>query len=373
MNLKLTCTLPSSVISYEIEIEPGYLNHSEKLVAELKKQGSQVAIITGEMIAPLYANKLLDTLKAAGLKVHLFSFKTGEEYKTRETKTRLEDQLLDKGFGRDTCIIAMGGGVVTDLVGYLAATYCRGVPLITFPTSLLAMVDACVGGKTGVNTPYGKNLIGSTYQPKKVIIDPHVLSTLPIERLREGAVEMIKHGLIADVAYFEFLEKHTQQLLALDSKTVEKGIFESCRIKKEIVEQDEKENGKRRLLNAGHTVGHALERLTHYSLSHGEAVAIGLLVESHMAMQLGKLSEKNLDRILNILKRYGLPLQLPTFSLDSILDAMVLDKKSVKGKPRFVILKEIGSPLHYNGQFCTEVDETIVKNALNWFHNVIKN
>ena len=165
----------------------------------------------------------------------------------------MENQLFEKGLGRDTCVIALGGGVVTDMAGYVAATYCRGIPLVMIPTSLLGMVDASIGGKTGVNVSYGKNMLGCIYQPKKVFIDLFTLKTLPKKELTNGVVEMIKHGLIADDNLFEYLEKHSDQLLALDFSFLEKAIFESCRIKKEIVEQDEKENGKRHLLNFGHT------------------------------------------------------------------------------------------------------------------------
>ena len=230
-----------------------------------------------------------------GLEAILFSFPNGEQHKSRATKEKLEDQLFEKELGRDICVIALGGGVTTDLGGYLAATYCRGVPLVMMPTSLLGMVDASIGGKTGVNTPYGKNLVGSIYQPKKVLIDPATLQSLPLKELRNGIVEMIKHGLILDRDYFTYLNEHADQLLELDLSILEKAIFESCRIKREIVEQDDRESGKRNLLNFGHTVGHALENLTHYSLAHGEAVAIGILVESHLAVQLGHLNSNDFD------------------------------------------------------------------------------
>jgi 3-dehydroquinate synthase len=365
--IKLTCKILRESEDYEIEIQSGLLHRQAHYLSSL---ASRFAIITDDRISPLYGEELVKSLSSSGLEAYLFSFPNGEQYKTRATKERLENQLFDKGFGRDTCVIALGGGIVTDLAGYLAATYCRGVPLVMIPTSLLGMVDASIGGKTGVNVPHGKNLLGCIYQPKKVCIDPSTLKSLPLCELTNGVVEMIKHGLIADRQFFEFLEENSSQLLALDSAILEKAIFVSCRIKKEIVEQDEKENGKRHLLNFGHTIGHALENLTHYSLSHGEAVAIGLLVESYLSVLLGVLNPKSLERIQQILLKYSLPLRLPTrFPIQTILDALKLDKKSLKGRPRFVVIDEIGSSLPYNSIYCTPVEESLIRKALQWMND----
>ena len=367
MTQKLICNISSSFDRYEIEIGRDLLRFQSKYLNSLS---SRFAIITDNNIASLYGEQLRKSLVSSGLEVYLFSFPNGEQYKTRATKEALENQLFEKGLSRDTCVIALGGGVVTDIAGYVAATYCRGVPLVMIPTSLLGMVDASIGGKTGVNLPYGKNMVGCIYQPKKVVIDLSTLKSLPKKELANGVVEMVKQGLIADGKLFEDLEKRSDQLLALDSAVVEKVIFESCRIKKEIVEQDGKENGKRRLLNFGHTIGHALERLTQYSLVHGEAVAIGLLVESYLSVKLGILDQKSLDRIKRILLQYGLPLRLPSrFPIPSILDAMVLDKKSLGGLPRFVMIDAIGSSLAYDSAYCTHVEESLIKNALHWMND----
>lgn len=363
MSQALTCTIPSASVSYKIVIKNGLLSDPQAFLPLC--QGKRVVIITHDSIQTLYGNALKAQLRTAGLETFLFSFPSGEAHKTQATKELLENQLFEKGLGRDTCILAMGGGVVTDLGGFLAATYCRGVPLLTIPTSLLGMVDASIGGKTGVNVPQGKNLVGCIYQPKAVLIDPEVLKTLPAQELRNGFVEMIKHGLIADEQYFTFLEDNVEALLQKEPALIKKAIAESCRIKKTIVEQDEKESGKRCLLNYGHTVGHALENLSNYSLPHGEAVALGLLAEGQMAVQMGKLSQTALDRTHELLKRYGLPLKVPfTCSAEAVMQAMILDKKSLKGKPRFVILEDIGSPMSYEGAFCTPVDEAIVKQNL---------
>lgn len=365
--MKLTCTIPDSKKSCEIEIQSGLLDHQAGYLSSL---ASRFAIITDENCASLYGEKLLWSLKSSGLEAYLFSFPAGEQYKTRATKELVENQMFEKGLGRDTCVIGLGGGVVTDLAGYIAGTYCRGIPLVMIPTTILGMVDASIGGKSGVNVPYGKNLIGCTHQPKKILIDPLTLKTLPKKELASGIVEMIKHGLIADHGIFEYLEQHADQLLTLDPEVLEKSISESCNVKIEIVQADEKEEGKRHLLNAGHTVAHALETLSHYAIAHGEAVAIGLLVEGYLAVLLGVLSQKDLDRIKSILVKYGLPLSLPgRFSDQAMLDAMALDKKSLKGRPRFVILERIGSPVAYGGSYCTSPNEALIRKALHWMNN----
>lgn len=367
MTKKLICKISNSSYQYEIEIGCGLLNFQSQYLNSL---ASRFAIITDDKIASLYGEKLRGCLASSGLEVHLFSFPSGEQYKTRATKEVLENQLFEKGLGRDTCVIALGGGVVTDIAGYVAATYCRGIPLVMIPTSLLGMVDASIGGKTGVNVPYGKNMLGCIYQPNKVVIDPSTLKSLPKKELANGVVEMIKHGLILDCKLFEDLDTYSNQVLALDAAVLEKAIFESCRVKKEIVEQDEKENGQRRLLNFGHTIGHAIECLTQYFISHGEAVAIGLLVESYLSVKLGILDPKSFDRIKKVLLQYGLPLQLPSrFPIQTILNAMALDKKSLKGKPRFVIIDAIGSSLAYDSRYCTHIEETLIKNALHWMND----
>lgn len=308
---------------------------------------SPIALITDDTVLELHGRAFFSQLDNA----HLFSFPAGEPHKTRETKALLEDQMFAKKLGRDTTVIALGGGVVTDLAGFVAATYCRGVPLVTIPTTLMCMVDAAIGGKNGVNHPCGKNLIGTFHLPQQVLIDPLLLTTLPHIELKQGIVEMIKHGLIADSAYFDFLEKHLDQLLAYDLDYLEEAIRGSCRIKTDIVEQDPQETGLRRLLNFGHTVGHALEKLSNYTLPHGEAVAHGLLVES----ALSPLPPADLKRIEQLLAR--LNFKPPSFSHEELTLAMTLDKKSLRGRPRFVLLEAIGSPLPFGGAYCTKVDE----------------
>lgn len=368
--IKLTCCIPSFSPPYEIEIEHGLLADGSRLANYLSTFGCRCVIITDDKVATLYGEPLKEKLSQKGLEMLLFSFPGGEAYKTRRTKELLEDRLFEKGLGRDTVIIALGGGIVTDLGGYLAATYCRGVPLVLIPTSFLGMVDASLGGKTGINIPSAKNMVGCIYQPRKVFIDPAVLKTLPTHEIRNGFVEMIKHGLVTDHSFFDFLETNVDKLIALEEEILEQAILQSCLIKKEIVESDEKENGRRRLLNFGHTIGHALETLTDYTLSHGEAVAVGLMVESRLAVLMGQLDLPSFQRIRDILVKYKLPLQIPfDLSMDAILGAMSLDKKSLHGQPRFVIINGVGSALTFDGAYCTSVDPNMIKAAWEWVGN----
>ena len=342
----------------------------KEVILDLSSLASRFAIITDDTIAPLYGDQLNQTLLSSGLESYLFSFPHGEKNKTREMKECIENQLFEKGLGQDTCIIALGGGVVTDLGGFIAATYCRGIPLVMIPTTLLGMVDASIGGKTGVNVSYGKNMIGCIYQPKRTLIDPSFLKSLPKKELLNGIVETIKHGIVADSQYIYYHEKHANELLNLDSKVVEKTIIESCRIKIEIVEQDKQKPGKRNLLNFGHTVGHALEQLTNYSISHGHAVAIGILVESYLSVEIGKLSKDSFDRIENILHQYSIPLELSEkFPVKALMDAMCLDKKSLKGVPRFVVIDDIGSSATCNSNYCTDIPPPILNKALHWMNH----
>ncbi len=347
------------MLKYEIQIKKGCLNID--LVANILavvSPGFTFAILSDDNLKPLYADRLHSYFVQSGLKAIQFSFKNGEENKTRTTKEHLEDQMLEKHLGSDTCLIAIGGGVTTDLGGYIAATYCRGIPLILIPTTLLAMCDAAIGGKNGVNTPLGKNLIGTILQPKKVIIDPLTLKTLNENELKEGFSEVIKHAIITDVDFFDCLENVCEPLA-----NIEKMIESSCRIKCEIV-NDENKN-KRHLLNFGHTVAHAIEIVSHYRISHGQAVAIGMVIESKIAVILGKLKKSELERIKKIILQFGLNCDLPpNISIENLMEAMILDKKSLNAKPRFVILKGIGSCDDCNDAYCMTVDEDLVREAL---------
>lgn len=355
-----------------LEICTGLLSNIEGFIEHLRAFGPRIAVIADDVIAGLYGKHLEEKLSESGFEVLLLTFPSGEEHKIRSTKERLEDSLLERGFGRDTSLIAIGGGVSTDLAGYIAATYCRGIPLIMIPTSLLGMVDACIGGKTGVNVPAGKNMIGAIYHPEKILIDPTFLQSLPLRELKNGIVEMIKHGLIADENHFDFLEKHSRELLALKAPYLEKAIWESILIKKAIAEKDEREVGPRFLLNFGHTVGHALEVVTAFKMPHGEAVAIGIVAESHLSLQLGHLSKNSYERIHEIFASYEIPLEILALSPADVYLAMKLDKKAVENRPRFALLKGIGRPYVEGDDYCIHVDERLVRETLNWMCHALR-
>jgi 3-dehydroquinate synthase len=333
-------------------------------------QAAHYVIITDTVVESLHAKKLKDDLKRKGLPVSLISFPPGEEHKSRKTKEYCEDQLLKLGAGRDTFLIGMGGGVVMDIAAFVASTYCRSVPYISIPTTLLAMVDASIGGKTGVNVPEGKNLIGTIYQPSAVFIDTSTLKTLPLNEIKNGVSEMIKHGLINDKSYFEFMKDHAKEILNIHLPVLEEAIYGSVGIKARIVQEDVTENGMRRLLNFGHTVGHAIETATNYDISHGRAVAIGMVVESYIAMKLGHLSETDFELIREILDLYEIDLTWKgSFPINEILDLMKMDKKSLDQTPRFVILNKIGEALFFDGQYCSSIETDLLNEAFEWAHS----
>lgn len=307
------------------------------------------ALITDHIVEEIYGKSLLHHLKLQGYDIQIFSFPAGESSKTRATKEQLEDSLLSQGYGRDTTLLALGGGVVTDLGGFLASTFCRGVDLILIPTTLLAMVDAAIGGKTGANTELGKNMIGTFYFPRSLIIHPGFLKTLPEEEWFNGKVEMLKAGLIADREFFQEFEKIP----------LEKAITRAIEIKRRIIAQDPQEKGLRRILNCGHTIGHALETLSQYTISHGRAVATGIVLESRMAYEMGLLQKESLEQIE---ERFP-PVSIP-FSPEEILEVLRTDKKASKGYPRFVLLQDIGTPLAFDGEYCMEVPLEILTKVL---------
>lgn len=322
-------------------------------------------IITDSNVKPLYGNPLEQFLKEKGLTVSLISFPAGEEFKTRETKETCENEMLKEGVDRQACVIGLGGGVVVDLAGFVAATYCRGIPAIMIPTSLLAMVDASLGGKTGVNVPEGKNMIGTITQPKAIFIDPEMLKTLPLPEIKNGISEMVKHSLIGSRDYFKFLKSHAKEILALDMMLMRQAISESILIKSAIVREDEFETGKRRLLNLGHTFAHALETATNYKISHGRAVAKGIIIEADLACQMGYLDRTTCDEIRSIFEAFEIDLTLQEpLPVNQLLDLMRRDKKAAFQSPRFTFLKEIGNPLPFDGQYCIAVDENLLKKLL---------
>ena len=265
------------------------------------------AIITDSKVKGLYGEKLLRNIKKAGLKAELFSFPHGEKSKTLQTVESLSNQMIEKDFDRSSCVIALGGGVVGDTAGLVASTFMRGIPIIQIPTTLMAMLDSSIGGKTGVNLKAGKNLFGTFHQPSAIIIDSNLLKTLPRKHIQNGLAEAIKYGVISNVKLFEFIEKNIEKLLQLDP-TATNHLIKSCnKIKLDIVKKDEKESGLRQILNYGHSFGHAVEKASNYTLLHGFAVSLGMVLANRKAVELKFLKPEDADRIKKLLKKASLP------------------------------------------------------------------
>lgn len=326
--------------SYPIHIGAGLLADRELL--ERTVGTGQVLIVSNETVAPLYLATLQDSLAAADSEVILIP--DGERYKTLETFSKIMDKLIDARFHRDARIVALGGGVVGDLAGFAAACYQRGIDCVQAPTTLLAQVDSSVGGKTAVNHPRAKNMIGAFHQPIAVIADTDTLRSLPPRELAAGLAEVIKYGLLADESFFAWLEAHVEELLALDPSALRHAIRRSCEIKAEIVAEDELEHGKRALLNLGHSFGHALEAAGGYQRwLHGEAVAIGLNLAAAASRRLGRLDEPSCARIRTLLQRAHLPYRAPGVAADDVLAHMRLDKKARRNTMTLVLLDGIGA------------------------------
>ncbi len=327
--------------SYPIHIGAGLLAQTDLLLQHLLNK--QVAIVSNTTVAPLYLEKVTQPLRAAGIQVVEIILPDGEKYKNSETLNTIYDALIAARCERNTTMIALGGGVVGDLTGYAAATYLRGVPFIQIPTTLLSQVDSSVGGKTGINHPQGKNMIGAFYQPKLVLIDTDSLHTLPARELSAGVAEVIKYGLIRDSDFFNWLESNMTQLMALDEAVVTEAVHRSCQNKAAVVAADEKEAGERALLNLGHTFGHAIENAMGYGVwLHGEAVAAGTMMAAELSLRMGWLQADEVSRMKAIFEAAKLPVTPPALGADKYLALMGLDKKVQNGKMRFVLQKGIG-------------------------------
>ncbi len=326
--------------SYPIYIGSGLLSQADLLKKHIA--GSRVAIVTNETVAPLYLAKVRDHLSA--LRPLEVILPDGEQYKTLEVLNRIFDALLAARCDRRTTLIALGGGVIGDMAGFAAACYQRGVPFIQVPTTLLAQVDSSVGGKTGVNHPLGKNMIGAFYQPRAVIIDTDTLDTLPDRELASGLAEVIKYGLIRDPEFFAWLEANLDKLLARDAEALAFAIHRSCRNKAEVVAADERESGVRATLNLGHTFGHAIETgLGYGDWLHGEAIAAGMAMAADLSRRLGWLTAAETARIEKLIKRARLPVRAPgSLSPARFLDLMAVDKKVLDGRLRLVLLRHLG-------------------------------
>lgn len=366
--MKHTITLKTKAKETHTHIYFGYdLLEEDQFLETCQEMGKKFVVLTDEKVAKLYAEPLMSFLKKHELDCSLILMASGEEHKTRKTKEKIEDEMFAQKLGRDTCLIAMGGGVVTDVGGFVAATYCRGIPYLTIPTTLLGMVDASIGSKTGVNLKQGKNLIGAIYSPQAIFMDFSLLSTLPDQEMRNGSAEIIKHGLIADRHLFNALVEDLDKWRERDLIFLRKIIFESCQIKKKVVEADLKEAGIRRILNFGHTIGHAIEALEGYQASHGEAIAIGMIVESLISLKLGHLEEEAFDEIYRLFKILGFPLSLSEkVTISTMIDAMGHDKKALRSTARFVVLDGVGKVLSFKGEYCTTLEESLLREALGW-------
>jgi 3-dehydroquinate synthase len=337
-----TLTVELAERSYPILIGPGLLDNATVLDAHVPR--SSVLLVSNTTVAPLYATMLKQGLKDRTIVEAILP--DGESYKTLTTLSRILDVAVANRLARDCTVVALGGGVVGDMAGFAAACYQRGVDLVQVPTTLLAQVDSSVGGKTGVNHPGGKNLIGAFHQPIAVIADTNTLATLPPREMRAGLAEVIKYGLIHDAAFFDWLEVNIDRLLAGNADALTHAIRRSCEIKAEIVGRDERERGDRALLNLGHTFGHAIESVTGYrTWLHGEAVGAGMLMAAAMSRECGYLSDADVARLRALLHRVGLPIAAPDVSPAAAFEHMKIDKKVKAGRMRFVLLQRIGAAL----------------------------
>ena len=323
-------------------------NMMNELVTYLKeKKAAKYIIITDSNVKKFHGDNLLKEMLAEKLSTILISFKAGEASKTRETKAFVEDKMLESKCGRDSLVIALGGGVVGDLAGFVAGTYMRGVPLVQVPTTTIAIGDSSCGGKTAIDTPAGKNMIGVFHHPVAVFMDAALLKTLDERNYINGLVEIVKHGLIKDTKFYEFLKNNMETIISRKgkdyNKVMEKVILNSIKIKQEVVAADPTEKNLRKILNYGHTIGHALEQLSNYSLLHGEAVAIGICVEAFLATKQGILSEQGFMEQKKLFQIMGLSTSIPkNIKTEEILSQMMVDKKARNSAPEFSLIKAIG-------------------------------
>jgi shikimate kinase/3-dehydroquinate synthase len=339
----LTLTVDLGERSYPIVIGADLLSDPALLARHI--QGRQVAIVTNTTVAPLYLARVAAPLRAAGREVIEIILPDGEQYKTQASLMQVFDALLANKCDRKTTLVALGGGVIGDLTGYAAASYMRGVPFVQLPTTLLAQVDSSVGGKTGINHPLGKNMIGAFYQPRAVLADTATLATLPARELSAGLAEVIKHGAIIDAAFFNWIEQNIGLLMARDQACLAHAIARSCEIKSEVVRQDEREGGLRAILNFGHTFGHAIEAgLGYGSWLHGEAVGCGMVMAADLSCRLGMVDQATVARMRALVAAAGLPTVAPDLGAERWLELMEVDKKNEGGAIKFILMKPLGSP-----------------------------
>ncbi|POZ60743.1 3-dehydroquinate synthase [Chromobacterium alticapitis] len=347
---------------YSIHIGHGLLEQVDLLLPHLPIP--KVAIVSNETVAPLYLARLRQALEARGVQCLSVTLPDGESHKNWQTLNLIFDALLSGNAERKTTLLALGGGVIGDMTGFAAACYQRGAPFIQIPTTLLAQVDSSVGGKTAINHPLGKNMIGAFYQPKAVIADMDLLATLPDRELSAGLAEVIKYGLLGDAGFLAWLEANMAKLRARDSAALQYAVKRSCEMKAAIVAEDEKENGVRALLNLGHTFGHAIEASLGYGAwLHGEAVAAGMVLAAAASAELGWLSQDAVDRVRRLIEAAGLPTRSPRMPLEQWLAQMAHDKKVEAGTIRFVLLRELGQAVIQPGLETSLLERILLANS----------
>ncbi len=346
--------------SYDILIETGIISNISNHLKDFPFSEKAV-LISNPTVFPLYGEKVKAQIESAGYRVKVILIPDGEEYKEFLWVYHILGEMLRFGLDRKSCVYALGGGVIGDIAGFAASIYMRGISCIQIPTTLLSQVDSSVGGKTGVNHPVGKNMIGTFHQPSLVIIDPYTLKTLPEREFRAGMSEVVKYGVIWDGEFFDYLQKESNGIRALDGDILEEVISRCCSIKAEVVSEDERESGLRAILNYGHTIGHAIETVTNYTeYLHGEAVSIGMVAEAWLSALTGRMNEDNVFKIRNLLQTFDLPVSLrETLRPEEIIPHLSIDKKAVGGVVRYVLPESIGKV-----NIISDVTNDMVKEAL---------
>lgn len=351
-------------LPYQVTVATGSLDSLGGVVRGVAP-GMRAVVITDSDVGPIYAARVARSLEIDSSFV--LTIPAGEQHKTRRTWHQLTDEMLARELGRDTVVVALGGGVIGDVAGFVAATYMRGVPVVQVPTTLLAMVDASIGGKTGVDTAAGKNLVGAFHRPAAVVIDPMVLETLRPDHLRAGFSEILKHGVVADAEYFErarAFAEHGRLALGKELPELSALIERSVEIKAAIVSRDEREAGLRKVLNFGHTIGHAIEAATEFGTLHGQAVAIGLVAEARVAERLGVAKSGTARTIERVCQAAGLPTSLPAIPVDTLIGFTRVDKKARGGRVEYALPKRIGEMAGADRGWTVPVDDSIVREVL---------
>ena len=361
-------------LSYEVRIGTGILT---ELASDLRERplGKRYAVITDSQVGQLHGDTLMEALEHAGLKAQLFVFPAGESSKNRQEKEHLEDAMLEAGLGRDSAVIALGGGVVGDLAGFVAATYMRGIPVIQVPTTTLAMADSAIGSKTAVDVPYGKNLIGAFHSPEAVYMDMNLLSTLDERNYYAGLVELIKHGFIQRPSLQEYLAEHKETIVSRGGAeypaVMEELLYQNSAVKNDVVSQDQKENNLRKILNYGHTLGHAVEMSSNFQMIHGECVAVGIAYAAYLAQQLGLCDADWAGQQMQILREYRQECRIPEgISTDTLIEIMKHDKKARNGQIEFVLLAGPGQPVQQDGEYGIPVKEDILRQTIKEFRKI---